>query len=337
MFKTLIACLFTIAITIIAIVLHGSYNTYIESFDNSETKLFIVEKGSSLKQIAYKLENAKLVSSAIIFKYGTIFLGKDVNIKAGEYKIPAHSSMKQILKILTSGKFYEHKFVVPEGLTVEQIVCKLKHEKALTGDIKLPLPIEGSLMPTSLKFLRGTSRTVILDRLKNAQTKLVNDIWLNRDHAISLVNKDELINLASIIEKETASPNERGLIASVFYNRLAKKMRLQSDPTVVYGIYGGKGKPKNVPIYKSDLENENEYNTYKKLGLPKSAIANPGYDALYATAHPANTSYLYFVAAGNGTHKFSENLKKHNEAVHSMRHRELEQKNQLVNKVHSSG
>lgn len=189
-------------------------------------------------------------------------------------------------------------------------------------------------MATSLEYLRDTPRSAIIKRLQKGQKHLVEKIWQNRDQNLILKNSDELITLASIIEKETSVSKERFLIASVFYNRLSNNIRLQSDPTVVYGIYGGAGKPKTIPIYKSDLTSDNAYNTYKIFGLPKTPIANPGYNSLYAAAHPAKTSFLYFVSAGNGTHIFSETLEKHNIAVKNMREKQIQQQNQTIkNKV----
>lgn len=330
MFRTLLTYIVNLIFLILIFVGSEAYHLYTKPSTISQTKLFIVDKGATLTQISNKLAKKHLISVPALFKYSTLLLCKSYGIRAGEYEIPAHSSINQIFKILSSGKFYEHNIVIPEGFTVYQIKERLNNEQALCGDISNITIKEGSLMPTSLKYLRGTDRAIILQRLMEAQKKRVEKIWQNRDKSIPLKNSEELVNLASIIEKEVSSPKERYLAASVFYNRLIKHIKLQSDPTVVYGVYGSKGKAKSIPIYKSDLENDNAYNTYKIFGLPKTAIANPGYDALYATAHPANTKFLYFVSAGNGTHIFSERLEKHIEAVKNMRHRQQQQKNNLI-------
>lgn len=329
MFKILSTYIANLIFLILAFVGGEAYHLYTKPSIFSHARLFIVDKGTTLTQISNKLANESLISQPALFKYSTFLMCKSSGIRAGEYEIPAHSSMHQIFEILSSGKFYEHNIVIPEGFTVYQIMERLNSEKALSGDISKIILKEGSLMPTSLQYLRGTDRAVILKRLVDAQKKRVELIWKNRDKSIPLKNRDELVTLASIIEKEVNVSKERYLVASVFYNRLNKHIKLQSDPTVVYGIYGGKGKSKSIPIYKSDLENDNSYNTYKIFGLPKAAISNPGYDALYAAAHPVKTNFLYFVSAGNGGHIFSEKLEKHIEAVKNMRNRAQQQKNKL--------
>lgn len=296
-----------------------SYNIFIAKSAISRNCLFVVDRGSNITTISQNLYDKKLISNKRVFKYGAILMGDARVLIAGEYNIPAHSSMVDILSILKSGKCYHHSFSVPEGLTVLQIAEKMKQEKALSGNIPSPLPKEGSLMPTTLKFLRGTKRQELFKRLEVEQKKLVDSIWENRDKKIPLKNKKELVILASIIEKETGFPKERPMVASVFYNRIHKHIKLQADSTVIYGIYGGAGKPTNYSLSHNDLENDNQYNTYKIQGLPIEPIANPGHEALLAAAHPAKSNYLYFVVGKDGKHVFSTNLAQHNKAVSELR------------------
>ena len=307
-----LAVLIILSLSVLGVVY---YKLYYKPSAVPQEHLFVIHKHSSLTHIAYKLRQEGLISYPWLFKYSILWHHKAAKMRVGEYAIPPYSSISKIVDILTSGKFYERTITIPEGFTVYQIVAILNNEKTLSGNIGPILPVEGSLMPTSLHYLRGTNRAIILNRLSEAQKLRVNEIWQNRDKSIPLKNKEELINIASIIEKEAKIPKERYLIASVFYNRLTQHIKLQSDPTVVYGIYGGVGKPKDKPIYKSDLANDNLYNTYKIYGLPKTPIDNPGYDSLYAAAHPVKSKFFYFVAKGNGTHVFSQKLEQHIKAI----------------------
>ncbi|WJW80120.1 endolytic transglycosylase MltG [Bartonella sp. TP] len=280
---------------------------------------FVVNNGANIAVVAHQLKKENLIKSAFYFKLFARLYGGGFKLRAGEYKFPAHSSMHDILSHLISGKLFERSFTIAEGLTVEQIMQKLQSEAALTGNLPQNLPKEGSLLADTLKFLRGQTREQLVRRLTVKQRKLVGDIWQHRDMSLPLKDSDQLIILASIIEKETSLDAERPLVASVFYNRLAQNMRLQSDATVIYGRYGGKGKPPKEPIYISDLANDNAYNTYKIFGLPVGAIANPGRKSLWAAAHPAKTHYLYFAADGSGKHIFSTNLEDHNLVVKKLR------------------
>ena len=174
-------------------------------------------------------------------------------------------------------------------------------------------------MANTVNFTRGTTREQIVKRLREGQQKLVADIWAKRSADLPIKNINDFVTLASIVEKETGIPSERPQVAAVFYNRLEKNMRLQSDPTVIYGLFGGKGKPSDRPIYQSDLDKETPYNTYKINGLPPTPIANPGKDALEAVANPPKTDALYFVADGTGGHVFSKTLDEHNANVRKWR------------------
>ena len=285
----------------------------------TEDHVVLINQGAGIREIASILEKQGLIRSADIFVYGVNYQGKARLLKAGEYAIPAHASMKTIMDILVNGKSIEHSFTVPEGLTVAQVFDRLAANDILVGELPKTFPPEGSLMADTVNFTRGTTREQIIKRLREGQQKLIADIWAKRAPDLPLKNINEFVTLASIVEKETGIASERPQVAAVFFNRLAKNMRLQSDPTVIYGLFGGKGKPSDRPIYQSDLDKETPYNTYKINGLPPTPIANPGRDALEAVANPPKTDALYFVADGTGGHVFSNTLEEHNANVRKWR------------------
>ena len=284
---------------------------------------FIVRSGAGVAEIAASLERNNIVSDARIFRYLTAtHLDDGESLKAGEYEIKAHASMNDIMELLKSGKSILYSVAFPEGLTVRQMFNRLNEDGVLEGDLPAVVPAEGSLRPDTYKFSRGTKRAEIIEQMAAAQQKLVDQVWDKRDPSLQLKSKDELVILASIVEKETGVPDERAHVASVFLNRLGKGMRLQSDPTIIYGLFGGDGKPADRPIYQSDLKKETPFNTYVIKGLPPTPIANPGRDALEAVANPWKTQDLYFVADGSGGHVFAATLEEHNANV--KRWRQLE-------------
>jgi UPF0755 protein len=277
---------------------------------------FIIRNGAGLAEIATNLERNLIISDARVFRYLTAtHLNAGESLKAGEYEIKAHASMNEIMELLKSGKSILYSVSFPEGLTVRQMFDRMMDDPVLEGDLPAALPSEGSLRPDTYKFSRGTKRSEIIDQMAAAQQKLVDQIWERRDPSPLLKSKEEFVTLASIVEKETGVPDERAHVASVFLNRLGKGMRLQSDPTIIYGLFGGEGKPSDRPIYQSDLKKETPYNTYVIKGLPPTPIANPGKDALEAVANPWKTQDLYFVADGTGGHVFAATLDDHNANV----------------------
>jgi UPF0755 protein len=281
---------------------------------------FTVRPGNGLSEIASNLERNGIVSDARVFRYVTAtYLRKGETLKAGEYEIKARASMKDIMDTLESGKSILYSVVLPEGLTVRQMMLRLAEDPVLEGDLPAELPPEGSLRPDTYKFSRGTKRAEILSQMRAAQQKMVDQIWEKRDADLPIKTKEEFVVLASIVEKETGKEDERAHVASVFLNRLQKGMRLQSDPTIVYGLFGGEGKPSDRPIYKSDLSKQTPYNTYQIRGLPPTPIANPGRAALEAVANPWRTNDLYFVADGTGGHVFAATLDEHNANVRRWR------------------
>ena len=292
----------------------------------SQDSTFFVKRGSGIIEISDQLERADLITDARIFRYGARAYGLEKSMKAGEYAIPARASMRDIMNIFVEGKSLMHSVTIPEGLTVQQIFDRIANSELLSGDLPKELPVEGSLVADTLSFTRGTPREEVVNRLKTAQAKLVDEVWAKRRDGLPVKDKNEFVTLASIVEKETGVASERPHVASVFVNRLKTGMRLQSDPTIIYGIFGGRGKPADRPIYKSDIEKETAYNTYIIKGLPPTPIANPGRDALEAVANPLDTQDLYFVADGTGGHVFAATLKEHNENVRKWREVERQRK-----------
>ncbi|TDK37107.1 endolytic transglycosylase MltG [Rhizobium deserti] len=281
---------------------------------------FMVRQGNGLAEIASNLERNGIIADGRIFRYVTAtYLRKGETLKAGEYEIKAGASMKDVMETLESGKSILYSVVLPEGLTVRQMMLKLAEDPVLEGDLPAELPPEGSLRPDTYKFSRGTKRGEILSQMRAAQQKMVDQIWERRDPDLPVKSKEDFVVLASIVERETGKEDERAHVASVFINRLQKGMRLQSDPTIVYGLFGGDGKPSDRPIYKSDLSKQTPYNTYQIKGLPPTPIANPGRAALEAVANPWRTNDLYFVADGTGGHVFAPTLEEHNANVRRWR------------------
>ena len=283
----------------------------------SEDTLFLVNKGDSLNKIAQSLQDKKLVNDKYIFilfsKINRIY----PQIKAGEYLFNGEFSIKQTAEKLSSGKVYLRKVTFPEGLTSTEIAKILHKENFLSKD-EFAAPAEGSILPETYTYMRGDSPEKIIKQAQKAMQNVLEQAWQERDQNLPLQSKEELLILASIVEKETGIGMERAQVASVFVNRLRLGMLLQTDPTVIYALTNGK-EDLNRPLTRKDLSIDSPYNTYKYAGLPPTPICNPGKDAIYAAAHPSETPYLYFVASGNGGHNFATTLSEHNENVRKWR------------------
>lgn len=290
----------------------------------SAAETVLIRPNTSVRDIADMLERQGLISDARVFLIGLRVHGADGQLKAGEYEIKAGASMQDIMELLQSGRSVLYSLTIPEGLTVAEAFARIAATEELSGELPEELPPEGSLATETLRFTRGMSRTEIVERLLAEQEELVASIWERRADDLPLENINEFVTLASIVEKETGHPDERSRVAAVFLNRLERGMRLQSDPTVIYGLYGGKGMPPDRPIYRSDLEKPTPYNTYLIDDLPPTPIANPGRAALEAVANPSRTDELYFVADGTGGHVFASTLEEHNENVARWRRIERE-------------
>jgi len=272
-----------------------------------------IPRGAGPRDISERLEQAGAISNSTVFMAGTQLTGNRGKLQAGEYRIPAQASMRQIVEMMAEGQVVEHTVTVPEGLTSKQIVSRLLGETILSGPVR-EVPPEGTLLPETYKVTRGTNREALLQRMASAQTKLLDEVWAKRNPAVPVETPQELVTLASIVEKETGIASERPRVASVFVNRLNKKMRLQSDPTIIYGLVQGAG-TLGRPILRSEITKATPYNTYTIPGLPPGPIANPGRASLEATANPATTKDVYFVADGSGGHAFAETLAQHNANV----------------------
>jgi UPF0755 protein len=288
----------------------------------AEDIVFEVKRGDRLKGVSDRLEEQGLISNGTIFRIAARYAQQDQSLKFGEYKLPAFASMEQVLDIITSGKSLDYQVTVPEGLTSFQIVALLLEEPLLSGEVA-EIPPEGSLAPDTYSISKGDSRESVLRRMTEAQHKIITEAWAIRADGLPLKDTDEALTLASIIEKETGIPEERGLIASVFINRLNKGMRLQTDPTVIYGVTKGKG-VLGRGLRVSELRTKTPWNTYVIDGLPLTPIANPGKAAIEAALNPETSNYLFFVADGTGGHVFSETIDQHNANVRKWRKIEAE-------------
>jgi UPF0755 protein len=282
---------------------------------STTTTNFLVREKTGVAEIADQLERRGLISDSRIFRLGVRAYDKDAALKAGEYEIKARASMRDIMDLLESGKSVLASLTIPEGLTVAQAFQRIAEHEALTGDMPAEMPPEGSLIADTQRFTRGATRQQIIDKMLADQQRLVETIWARRVSGLPIADINEFVTLASIVEKETARGDERSRVAAVFINRLNKGMRLQSDPTILYGLFGGKGRPADRPIYQSDIDKPTPYNTYVINGLPPGPIANPGRASLEAVANPSKTDDFYFVADGTGGHVFATNLDEHNENV----------------------
>lgn len=280
-----------------------------------------VAKGQGLREIARQLEREGVINQYWVFVGGVALHKQQNQLKAGEYVIPEHASMADIMGILVEGKAILHQVTIPEGHTSEQVVARLLEDPILTGEID-EIPAEGTLLPETYKFDRGTTRMQLIQRMQRAQAAALEEIWKRRLPDLPIQSPEELVILASIVEKETGRADERPRVAGVFINRLKKGMRLQSDPTILYGLYGGRAFFEYRTITRSELDAPNRYNTYQISGLPPTPIGNPGRAAMEAVANPSRTDELFFVADGTGGHIFAATLDDHNRNV--AKWRELE-------------
>ncbi len=287
-------------------------------------KILYIAPGTEGPGIIAELDREGVIDSPFMLNVALLLEGNRTKLKAGEYLFKQNASLRDVIDTLISGKQVLHAITIPEGLTSEQIVERLRSNDILLGDI-MDMPTEGSLLPETYKVARGATRVDVIKKMQDAQKRAVDQIWSRRASGLFLHSPYELITLASIVEKETGKADERPRVASVFLNRLRNRMRLQSDPTIVYGLAGGKGSL-GKGITRAELEKPTPYNTYLNDGLPPGPIANPGRAALEAAANPSRTQDLYFVADGTGGHVFSETLDQHSRNVQRWRQIEKDAK-----------
>lgn len=307
--------LFTLLVAA-GVFLYGKYSFEAQG-PHDRPVVLMLSPGMGVRAIAARLDDEGVISSPFVFLAGVRLNRAEGDLKAGEYEIPAHASMAAIMGILREGRSILHRITIPEGLTSEQAMRLVAANPVLTGEMP-PLPAEGSLLPETYSFTRGVTRKELVADMQKAADVLMERLWAARAENLPVKTREEAVILASIVEKETGVASERPRVAAVFVNRLRKSMRLQSDPTIIYGLVGGKG-ALGRPIRRSELDRLTPYNTYLVDGLPPTPISNPGRASLEAVLNPPDTDELYFVADGTGGHAFSRTLAEHVERVREWR------------------
>lgn len=283
----------------------------------SERTVVRVPPGSGVQAIALRLDESGVIEAPLLFVLLARVTGTAPELKAGEFAFPPGTSLRGALDILVAGETVARKLTLPEGITSREAAARLRAAEGLTGTL-VSVPAEGSLLPETYHYRWGDSRAALVARMQAAMEEALDALWPDRAPDLPFDTREEAITLASIVEKETAVPEERALVAGVFVNRLRRGMRLQSDPTVRYAL-SRDGDPLDRPLTRADLEVADPYNTYRHAGLPPGPIANPGRASLAAVLTPAQTDYLYFVADGSGGHAFAETLDGHNANVRAWR------------------
>ncbi|GKQ49281.1 endolytic transglycosylase MltG [Bradyrhizobium sp. Ce-3] len=294
-----------------------------------EDKIVNIPARAGKRDIADVLSREGVINVNPWVFIGSVFaLKASSDLKPGEYSFQKNASLRDVIATIVDGKVVQHAITIPEGLTSEQIVSRLSDNDIFTGSVR-EIPREGTLLPETYKFPRGTTRDQVIQRLQQAQKRVLAEIWERRNTDTPLKSPDQLVTLASIVEKETGRADERSRVAAVFVNRLRQRMKLQSDPTIIYGLVGGKG-TLGRPIKRSEITQPSPYNTYVIDGLPPGPIANPGRASLEATANPARTRDLFFVADGTGGHAFTETYDQHAKNVAKLRASEKQIQNDTV-------
>ena len=341
-FFRVVSGIFTLLLLLMAIV--GCAALVLQSWVNAPgplaaSKAVVIPRGEGVHDIAARLEREGVISDRRLFMAGYFMTkatvwgdsARPLQLKAGDYQFPQAASIRNVIDILADGKTISHRVTIPEGLTSHQIVERLKADSSLTGDVS-EVPPEGSLMPETFIVQRGASRQGIIDSMQAEARKLTEKAWAQRQKGLPIKTWEEAVVLASIVEKETGRNDERERVAAVFMNRLRQNMRLQSDPTILYGVSAGKT-VWNRPILKSEIAQKTTHNTYQIDGLPPTPICNPGRASIEAVLNPASTKDLYFVADGNGGHVFAETLKEHSANVQKWRALEKEKEKEKDSKA----
>ena len=294
-----------------------------------EDKIVNIPSRAGMTDIADILQREGVIDNNRWAFIGSVFaLKARADLKPGEYSFQKNASLRDVIGTMVEGKVVQHSVTIPEGLTSEQIVDRLSENDIFSGTIR-EIPREGTLLPETYKFPRGTKREQVIQRLQQAQKRVLAEIWERRNPDVPVKTPEQLVTLASIVEKETGKPDERSRVAAVFVNRLKQRMKLQSDPTIIYGLVGGKG-TLGRPIKRSEIMQPSPFNTYVVEGLPPGPIANPGRASLEAAANPARTRDLFFVADGTGGHSFTETYEQHQKNVARLRSLEKQNQNDAV-------
>lgn len=297
-----------------------------------EEKIVNIPSRAGMNDIADILQREGVIDDSRWAFIGSVFaLKARADLKPGEYAFQKHASLREVIGTIVDGKVVQHPVTIPEGLTSEQIAARISENEIFSGTLR-ETPREGTLLPETYKFPRGTSRDQVIQRMQQTQKRVLAEIWERRASDVPAKTPEQLVTLASIIEKETGKADERSRVAAVFANRLKQKMKLQSDPTIIYGLVGGKG-TLGRPIKRSEIMHASPYNTYVIDGLPPGPIANPGRASLEAAANPARTRDLFFVADGSGGHSFTETYEQHQKNVARLRAMEKQIQNDAVEPI----
>jgi UPF0755 protein len=277
----------------------------------------LIPRGAGMAAIGARLQEAGVIDDALRLRLATRLAGRDRNLQAGEYRFPPHVTPDAALAMIEAGKRLLHRITVPEGRTVREAWALLEAEDRLSGDLP-PLPPEGGILPETYFFERGEERGEVAKRMEAAMRRTLEEVWAKRADDLPFDTPEQAVTLASIVEKETGVAAEYSLVAGVYVNRLRKGMPLQADPTVIYALTKGHSEL-GRELTRKDLQLDDDYNTYKRAGLPPGPIALPGRAALEATVRPADTDFIYFVADGSGGHAFGRTLAEHNANVRQWR------------------
>lgn len=300
-----------------------------------EDKVVNIPARSGKRDISDVLQKEGVINVNPWIFLGSVYaLKASSDLKPGEYLFQKHASLRDVIGTIVEGKVVQHAITIPEGLTSEQIVARLSDNEIFAGSVR-EIPREGTLLPETYKFPRGTTREQVIQRMQQTQKRVLAEIWERRNPDVPVKSPEQLVTLASIVEKETGRADERSRVAAVFTNRLRQKIKLQSDPTIIYGLVGGKG-TLGRPIKRSEITAPSPYNTYVIEGLPPGPISNPGRASLEATANPARTRDLFFVADGSGGHTFTETYDAHQKNVAKLRAMEKQIQNDTVEPAEES-
>ena len=314
-----IALWFVVPLALVAGLGAWGYSDYNAFGPLEQNKVVVIAKGSSLEQIAETLSDNGIIDHPRIFIIGAKLTGRASALKAGEYEFPARITPALAVELLDSGKVVFHKLTIPEGLTSGEVAALVTAAPELDGTVD-PTPREGSLMPDTYQYLFGEKRADIVARMSRAMDLALKTAWAHRSADLPLDSPEQALILASIVEKETAKPDERARIAGVYIERLRRGMKLQADPTVVYALTQGGAMPMDHTLDHADLAVNSPYNTYLYKGLPPTPIANPGLPSIQAAVNPDDRGDLYFVADGTGGHTFSKNLAQQNHGINQLHH-----------------
>ena len=327
--KILIACATFSVITFLYIFLSFAFVAYFNAPNSyhREDKRFIIDSGMTLREVVDRLHQEKIIKSPGAFLYiGQLIKGIDPKVRYGEYFFEKNISYYKILHKMIRGNVFFRKVTIAEGLSSHSALAIITKSAGLIGNPPEKIR-EGSLLAETYFYSYNDTKQGMVKRMQDSMQKAINELWEKRDKTIPLKSKEEAIILASIVEKETSLNSERGLVASVFTNRLRKGIKLQSDPTIIYSFtFGDKKLERQIRV--SDIQNSSNFNTYHIYGLPPAPICNPGLASIKAVLNPLNSDFIYFVASGRGDHLFSATLQEHNANVARYRRliREKEQK-----------